>query len=165
MTYAEIVTAAEQFSINIQTAVNMRVRYLEDMIETHEANLAIMEANSTTPVEFEFIDLMTEKLGKDIRSARYQLKSLQRRGKTEEGEITADMIAQAKSYPIESLISFDRSGKALAFCHNDKQPSLTLHKGHNRATCWPCGQKRYDPIDILVLRDGMKFSDAVRSLI
>ena len=78
------------------------------------------------------------------------------------GAITDEMIEQARQFPITNLIHFTR-GAALAFCHPDKKPSMTHFIKGNRAHCWPCG-KSYDPIGVLMTRDGMNFKDAVRQL-
>ena len=77
--------------------------------------------------------------------------------------ITDTQIEQSRLVPIEQLIGFDRQGKALAWCHADKVPSLTWHRSKNRATCFPCG-KTFNSIDVLVQRDGMTFIDAVKAL-
>lgn len=79
-----------------------------------------------------------------------------------EPDITPEMIAQAKAYPIEKLIHFVK-GSAIAFCHDDKSPSLTWDKKRNRAKCWPC-DKSFDSIAVLCERDGYKFKEAVREL-
>jgi len=76
--------------------------------------------------------------------------------------ITDEQIAIAKEYPIEQLIEF-RNGKATAWCHDDRTPSLSHYRKANRAKCWPC-DKSYNPIDVLMERDGMTFIDAVRAL-
>ena len=44
-----------------------------------------------------------------------------------EGEITQEMIQRAKDYPIDGLIEFVR-GSAIAWCHDDKTPSLRHFK-------------------------------------
>jgi len=72
-------------------------------------------------------------------------------------------IDQANEYPIENLIPFV-NGKAYAFCHEDKSPSLTHWKAKNKARCFVCN-KTFGPISVLMERDNMKFLDAVRSLI
>lgn len=77
-------------------------------------------------------------------------------------EITDEMIQAAKQYPIEQLFEF-RMGKTLSFCHTDKVPSLSWHEKANRVTCFPCA-KSFNPIDVLIQRDGMNFYDAVRAL-
>jgi len=78
------------------------------------------------------------------------------------GSITEEMIAQAKEYPVDQLIDFNK-GKAMAWCHADSNPSLTFWKKGNRAVCWPC-DKKFNAIDICVERDGMTFIDAVKYL-
>lgn len=80
-----------------------------------------------------------------------------------EGRITDEMIAQAKDYPVERLVEFDRSGKALAFCHDDKSPSMNWNRKANRAHCFPCG-KSFNAVDILMVRDGFTFVNAVKHL-
>lgn len=79
------------------------------------------------------------------------------------GAITPAMIEQARRFPIDRLIEFDRQGKALAWCHGDRAPSLSWYRAGNRATCWPCG-RTFNSIDTLIQRDGMSFVDAVKSL-
>jgi len=78
-------------------------------------------------------------------------------------EITEEMIQRARDYPIEQIIEFDQSGKTLAFCHADNHPSLMWHKARNRCTCFACA-KSFNPIDVLIQRDGFSFRDAVRRL-
>lgn len=77
-------------------------------------------------------------------------------------DITEDMIARAREYPIESLIDFQR-GVSYAFCHDDRRPSLSLYRPKNNCRCFVCN-KSFNPIDVLMIRDGMSFADAVRSL-
>ena len=75
-------------------------------------------------------------------------------------DITPEQIQAARQFPIQQLIHFEK-GKAYAWCHQDKRPSLTLYK--NKAKCWPCN-KTYDTIGVLMERDKMSFKDAVRRL-
>ncbi|OHD19270.1 MAG: hypothetical protein A2Y38_23780 [Spirochaetes bacterium GWB1_59_5] len=81
---------------------------------------------------------------------------------TSRNEVTPEMKQRAKDYPVTTLIQFDK-GKALAFCHTDKTPSLTYFAKKNVASCFVCN-KRFDPIDILMLRDGYSFHGAIRAL-
>lgn len=78
--------------------------------------------------------------------------------------LTQEQIQQAREYPIDKLVEFNRTGKAYAWCHNDHVPSLHHNRKHNRAHCWPCNHS-YNPIDVLVYRDGRSFEEAVRSLL
>lgn len=78
-------------------------------------------------------------------------------------DITDHDIEAARNYPIDQLISFDRAGKAIAFCHEDRNPSLSWLKKWNKAKCWPC-DKTFDSIAVLMERDGYSFVDAVKQL-
>ena len=79
------------------------------------------------------------------------------------GQVTDEMIEHARHYPIEQLVQFDQRGKAPAFCHADNHPSLSWYRAKNRATCFPCARS-FNPIDVLVQRDGYSFRDAVKAL-
>jgi hypothetical protein len=99
----------------------------------------------------------------DLRDAKIKLEKMeQRANRPQTDDITPEMIASAKEYPIENLVEFHK-GVALAFCHPDKSPSLTWRKKSNRAVCYPC-DKSFDSIQILVERDKISFPAAVRQL-
>lgn len=76
--------------------------------------------------------------------------------------ITEAQIIAARAFPIERLIDF-RNGEALAWCHDDTNPSLTWDRKHNRAHCFVCDES-FNSIDTLMRRDGMNFTDAVKML-
>jgi hypothetical protein len=78
-------------------------------------------------------------------------------------DITDSDIQAAKDFPIEELVEFNGFGKALAWCHEDSKPSLSLWKGHNRCKCFVC-DKMFNPIDIKMTRDGCNFIQAVKEL-
>ena len=81
-----------------------------------------------------------------------------------ESKITDEDIYKANQYPIEQLIDFNRYGKSLSWCHDDRSPSLSLWKGKNKARCFVCGIT-FRPIDVLVKRDNYSFIEAVKSLL
>jgi len=74
-------------------------------------------------------------------------------------------MIQARQYPIEQLIEFDRQHKAVAFCHADDaaHPDLSWWRQKNLAHCFCCGTT-FNPIDVLTQRDGLSFRDAVLQL-
>lgn len=78
------------------------------------------------------------------------------------GEITPDMVEHAKAYPVNRLVMFTK-GRAKAWCHDDRNPSMYHGTRKNVACCPVCG-KTFNPISILMERDGMTFPDAVRNL-
>ena len=95
-----------------------------------------------------------------VSKLRKQLKRLDK--PAQEGDITDEMVEQARNVDTARIIEFT-GGKSLAFCHDDRNPSLTYHKKTGRAHCFVCN-KSYDAIQILIERDGMSFPAAVREL-
>ena len=77
-------------------------------------------------------------------------------------KISPQDIEQARSYPIDRIITFN-NGVAEAWCHADKNPSLTLWKDKNVAYCFPC-HKVFDPIQAVMERQGLSFTEAVKML-
>jgi len=78
-------------------------------------------------------------------------------------KITDYDIEQAKNFPIDHVILFVNN-KAYAWCHDDRTPSLMHWKKENLARCFVCN-KTFNPIDVLVQRDGLSFVQAVKRLI
>ncbi len=143
---------AEEFGIYLKAACEMRIRYLLQVIDLWPGYI---ENGGKVPElgEWEAFDQLT---------AIKQFEARQKRPLRED-RITEEMIQAAKDTPIESLITFDRTGKALAFCHADKSPSLSWNRKGNKAHCFPCG-KSFNAVDVLIHRDGMTFIDAVKEL-
>lgn len=82
---------------------------------------------------------------------------------TQRGEIGPEQIAQAKEYPLENLISVNRTGFAKCIWHNEKCPSLKIYKNQNRFHCFSCNADG-DVIDFLMRRDKIDFLTAIRFL-
>ena len=151
MRYSETFTKAHVMGINRLAVGRMRARYLFDWIDDcleEGGDLALLWAQEALN-EIEY--LQEHAFYEPPPSTRTQ-------------SLTLEQIDAARHYPIERLISFDRSGRATAFCHPDRNPSLTWFKKRNRATCFPCW-KSYGPIDVLIERDHFSFNEAVRSLL
>jgi hypothetical protein len=149
----EIKKMADECSINASAAIKMRIRYLQ-----RELNKALDWEESED--QDSFPELFTDEIIDELKKLSHALNQLSKPIKTD--SITDAMIEQARQYPIESLIEFTK-GKARAFCHDDSSPSLSLWNGKNLCRCFPCG-KTYNPIDVLIERDGMTFLSAVRYL-
>lgn len=141
---------ARELGVDRVAAVKMRVRYLLQEIEICEqADYDYGVMNVIIQDDFDEIFYLFSKIKKtEVRN----------------GNITDEDITRAKEYPIENLIELDSRGKAIAWCHDDKNPSMTLWKGKNRVRCWACS-RTYNPIDILIERDGLSFIEAVKRLI
>ena len=80
------------------------------------------------------------------------------------GQITPEMIERAKAFPIHELIEFDARGMALCFNHVEKTGSLHLNKKQNTCRCFGSCVSTWDSIGVLMLRDDMKFPEAVKAL-
>lgn len=144
---------AAEFGISFQSACRMRIRYLLLIIDQWDAYIEDMQGDMppSTPLA-----CLTEIIS--IRNHEHRAKQ----GKVSRSEITDAMIQQAREYPIELVVEFNR-GLALAFCHNDKTPSLTWNRKNNTCRCFPC-DKSFNPIDVLMQRDGKSFIEAVKEL-
>lgn len=152
MRYDQLKTAATDIGISLESATRMRIRYLQALLVRWD--LYIDEATNIMP-ESSTMEILAEMIS--LQKYKEHLKS----GINLKG-ITAEMIEQARAYPIDEMINFTR-GTATAFCHVDKRPSLTWHKAKNRATCFPCG-KSFSALDVLIERDSLNFVDAVKQL-
>jgi hypothetical protein len=106
----------------------------------------------------EEIGLLKECLADLTGKLRYLRPSEDRKA----GEITDDMIQRAREYPIDQLIQFNRDFSK-CFLHEDKTPSLHYHRGRNMAFCFSC-KTSFDPIGVLMKRDGRTFPEAVKQL-
>lgn len=150
MCWDTVFRKARENGIDRVAAVRMRVRYLLQEIDICE------QANYDE-------DIMNIVIQDDYDEIYYLFGKIKRTEVYTES-ITDEDIERAKEYPIENLIELDSRGKAIAWCHEDKNASMTLWKGKNKVRCWACS-RTYNPIDILVERDGFSFIEAVKRLI
>lgn len=154
--YEKVFRAAAKFEISPRAAANMRMRYLRDQVHdllSHRPVHPIVGywANQAMN-EILWLLIETDKREQQGHSKRF----------VRVDRITDDDIEAAKEYPIEQLVDFTR-GKAFAWCHEDRNPSMYHATRTNKAICPVC-DKFYNPIDVLMERDGMSFKDAVREL-
>lgn len=159
--YNDIIKAAELMSIPVKQAFAMRHNFIDETIKALKAEIALDGAvlrYCDDELEFRFfLEGMVFKMK--------QIKKLEasRPTKPTVGEITDADIEQARAYPVDQLIKFTR-GKATAFCHADKNPSM-FHGSRLNVACCPVCDKTFNPVDVLMQRDGFSFIDAVKHLI
>lgn len=152
---------AESTGLSLAACRSHRIAYLQRHISERRDDAAWLANQGDELSSRLALDVYAEILP-EARELKY-LTRLQQGYRPPRNSITEQMIEQAREYPIEQVIEFDRQGKALAFCHADNHPSLSWHKNRNRCTCFVCG-KSFNSIDVLVQRDHMTFPDAVREL-
>lgn len=150
MTPYKLREKAKEFDIDYQSAVRMRIRYLTVQLELC---LGWMLEDCETP------EVMFDEALDEIIALK---ESLRKRPKT--GQITNDMIEQARNIKVNEILEFNRYGKATAWCHEDKRPSLTYMSKINKAWCPVC-HKYFNAIDVQMQFTGDSFQEAVRSLI
>ena len=163
MNVRDLLRKAEEMEVEPKYAITCRKRYLAGEIFTREMNIQAFEVESGD-ADLDYLrELLAIEDVKAIAEMKREIKRLNRAlTNLDSRQITDEQIAIARAYPIDQLITFQR-GAALAWCHDDKRPSLTHDRKRNRAKCWPC-DKSFDSIAVLMDRDGMSFVDAVRAL-
>lgn len=75
-------------------------------------------------------------------------------------------LLKAKSFPIESLIEFNRAGFAKCPFHGngmERTPSLKLYKNRNKCHCFSCA-KDADPIDVYMQLNNCSINEAIKNL-
>ena len=158
--YMDIIQIADAMQIPVKQALAMRHKHIDGMVagleQENEAD-AQRAADCGDEMEFRF-------LIESIAFNMAQIKKLERSRpvKPSEGAITDGDVDTARAYPVDQLVKFTH-GKATAFCHNDKSPSMFHGFRLNLAVCPVC-DRRFNSIDILVHRDGYSFIDAVKHL-
>jgi hypothetical protein len=105
-----------------------------------------------------FPEMLCSMMNKEVASIRAM-----RARPLEERDITESDIVVARAVPFSELIRFNREGKTLALCHDDKRPSLTWDQKRNTVKCWPC-DRRWDTIAWVQEYQGLKFPHAVKYL-
>jgi len=143
--------AALRMEKNKLAAARIRARYLLQQLELCLASQSDVASYDAWQI--------VEELSELFHQAPY---TIRQSNSPNIDRITDDDIFRARAFPVEKLIWFVK-GKAQAWCHEDRRPSLSWDKKHNAAHCFPCG-KSFGPIDILMIRDGLSFKDAVKQL-
>ncbi len=140
----EIRQNASKFDVSYKAALRMKLRFAA---EAAQVWIEVFE-----PMAWRWLENII-KLQQMIARADIKLPA---------NEVTDAMIEQARERDIRSVVDFSK-GKATAWCHEDKNPSLTYMSRTNTAWCASCG-KYFDSIGVLMNRDGLSFRSAVREL-
>ena len=155
MSFYNTIKRANEFGIPVNEAIDMRMKFIhKELIEDY-----LMLGKQNTPINKLFAERIIERKNKELK---YLLKYSQI-SKDDPNRVTSDRIEQAKDIPIESIIEFDRAGKAPAFCHNDKHPSLSKHPTKNFARCFVCNNT-FNTVDAYMGLYDVTFVQAVKAL-
>ena len=152
---------AEEFGISDKEAMSIRLRYLKQELSNIAEHKVLLTKliSGANDKEMAFISDCIKHSLKDEAKIRKTIFAVKNHtyGK---GEITSEMIEQARNYPIRNLI---KSSKGLALCvnHGEKNPSMNTK--NNFAYCHACGWHG-DTIEMYMKINRCNFKDAVKSL-
>jgi len=152
---------AKDTGLTLDECRHHRILYLKSHIQELSEDYEWL-ANDTGELSALFCQDVFDRLYLEVRELRY-LVMLTKGYPVRPNEITEEMIENARGYPIDRIVRVDQRGHSTVFCHKDSRPSLVWHRVKNRATCFPCA-KSFNPIDVLMQRDGYTFRDAVKLL-
>lgn len=145
---------AKEFDIPIKDAIEKRIDYLHEELDGYQSIYNTLE----TMIDIVFIHRQMETIINEIQ----YLRQYKEPDPKDDRAITQERIDAANSVPIESIIEFN-NGKAHAFCHEDKNPSLSKHPSKNYARCFVCNES-YGPIKAYMEIYNVSFPEAVRAL-
>jgi len=166
MTVSEIRANAEEFGISFKAAAWSRCRYLQTRLKFHREDVQLFEEFLSSEDEWEYPEVLLHKRIESFNavSAERELQVLTKLvdGFEHKCRITDEQIELAKATPITNVIEFKR-GKATAWCHEDRNPSMYHGTRKNVAVCPVCDRK-FNAVDVLMDRDGLTFVEAVVQL-
>lgn len=145
---------AEDMGVDRIEAANKRISFLQK--ELKSLNKLYREATSI--IDAVFINNQREPVREEIAFLEKNKEI-----KTSTKQITDEDIQRAREYPIDQIIEFNNLGKALAWCHEDKNPSLSHWKAGNIARCFTCNES-FDSISAAMNLWNLNFTEAVRTL-
>jgi hypothetical protein len=168
----------EKSTLTISEALDIFTEHKNDIRRACVDNILFWQ-NSLSPVKE--LDIGSDWTADDIhqhvswlsmqyksKSALHVINRIDTRRKPKTGnEVTDEMIARAREYPIADLyqmLTSERVGHGNVSCpfHDDNKPSMSLKK-NNRYKCFSCDAGG-DTIDMYMKVNGVNFLEAVRAL-
>ena len=152
---------ATDFDVTIEWAINSRKLFLESEINDIEQHCKEMvtSLSGSNSQDRDFIFAAIKKCSEEIYKLQKEIHSLER-DNIAKGEITDEMIEQAKEYPISQLIAITNN---MAYCVNHVEDHPSMNCKNNYAYCHACGWHG-DAIDVKMKIDAVDFINAVKSL-
>jgi len=150
------------FGVPLEWAIERRTSYLNSEIKyykEHQKYMVYMLSGSSFTTK-EFIMQSIGDSAKTIQGYKRELYTITHHEDIKKGDITGDMIAHAKDYPIENLIEVKRN---MAKCINHSESHPSMNCKNNFAYCHACGWTG-DVIDIVMKTENLSFVEAVKKL-
>lgn len=164
MTRTDIFNKAEEFGMDRTQALKFRLSYVREKISDNKKFLEELEndVKGSTGLTKAFLEQSIQTTKNQIVKLQKQHSRLVTPSSSIQG-ITDDDVQAAREHPVENLMDFGRSGRCRAFCHKSNTESMAHNKRDNKVMCFVCN-KSFNPIDVLVERDGYEFIEAVKEL-
>lgn len=180
MTLMQTIDAAQEIGVSPRRAVMARLRFLMPLVREMGRELYVFikraKAAETSKARdgLEVFVLIKKKELEPLKREAEVLTSFingKMKLKADNAErIPSWMVEKARQYPISELLGQKPKGEGKAVCcpfHQDNTPSASVKR--NILTCFAgCapknGRKGWDPISLLMERDGLPFRDAVLAL-
>lgn len=150
---SSVARTAVKMDIDPIVALRMRYRYLKEYAEDMKS--VYLKEKTIDPYFWWWVDAAMQVQSLVDFAKQYK----HNKPKLLKNMITDFMIQNAAKYPIPQLVEIVH-GRTTAFCHDDKNPSAYYGSRVNRLFCPVCA-KSFNPINILMERDGMSFPSAV----
>jgi len=131
----------------------------DEIIWRHEEYEKIMK-NDGAYLDRAFIGRPLPMLEKKLKQLEMGIRCLVYEKSIKKGDITGEMIARAKAYPIENLLNI-KCHMALCLNHSESHPSMNCK--NNFVYCHSCGWTG-DVIDVRMKLENLNFVEAVKSL-
>ncbi len=160
----KIIEMANQFSINPETAIKTRMRYFLQSIDETKDDIKYwneMIWGLEDQAAITILNRRIQKLDKKINGLSIRIKNLEQEDQISINGITSEQIEAARAFPVEDLLENIHRNRVRCPFHEDLNPSASIK--HNRVHCFVCN-KTWNPIDLVMERDGLTFINAVRRL-
>jgi len=179
MTLYSTLQAAEEIGVDPRRAALLRLRFLQDEILEREGEIRYykyLQGKNSKYVR-QSAEVFTLIYQQELAPLKVEAQTLldflngKFKSKKPGEEISSEMIERARKYPLSVLIDQQPKGLSMVVCcpfHKDKGPSASVKNNvlFCFAGCRPEKESRkgWDPILLLMERDGMSFPAAVRAL-
>ena len=169
MTVQAIIATAKEFGVSERYALTRRLAFLQPRIRHLEREIRGEQRRSeasTDPVVKALTAYFIKEREQTLRPLKLEATALLNHINGKEtgpaaGRITPEMIAQARQYPITSIIAFPKGRYRCCPFHEDRKPSMALYDNH--VHCFVCNRS-WDSISAMMALEGVSFREAVRAL-
>jgi DNA primase len=151
--YYSQIRQAKENGDDVALYIKNRIKELEESIKEYKKKYH----KQTKPINAVFIALNYERAYEEIAF----LKRFKEKNPNDD-KISTEDIEHARSFPINELVDM-QGHRCIAFCHDSDSHSMSYNEKTNTLHCFVC-HKTFNPIDVLIERDGYSFIDAVRRL-